>query len=109
MATYRLKRKTFGIGDAANNALGAAGSAVGNVAGGVMHGIGSGMNSKIGGIAGGGLTAATLGNTVSTMLGGGLLGKAVGYGATYFGGKALTQGIGKGLKNAGQSLKDRSM
>ena len=83
MARYRLKRKTFG-------ALEAAGNVLGNTAG---------------GLAG----AKVLGSAIKYGLGGGLLAGAVGLGAGYVAGKNITGGIGRGLKNAGQSLQDRSV
>lgn len=102
MARYRLKRKTFGVIEAAGNTLG-------NTAGGIMKGVGSAADSNIGRFAGGILGAGTIGSTVGYMLGGGPLAKLAGLGAGYVAGKAITGGVGKGLKTAGQNLQDRSM
>lgn len=98
MAKYRLKRKTFGVIEAAGNTLG-------NTAGGLMKGVGAAADSKIGRVAGGVLGAGTIGSTLGYMMGGSLLAKGLGYVA----GKAITGGVGKGLKDAGQSLQDRSV
>ena len=98
MATYRIKRKTFGVIEAAGNTLG-------NTAGGLMKGVGTAADSKIGKFAGGVIGAGTIGRTLGNMTGMPLLGTIGGYVA----GKAITGGIGKGLKDAGQSLQDRSV
>ncbi len=98
MAKYRLKRKTFGVIEAAGNTLG-------NTAGGLMKGVGSAADSKIGRFAGGVIGAGTIGKTLGMMTGMPLLGTVGGYIA----GKAITGGVGKGLKDAGQSLQDRSV
>jgi hypothetical protein len=98
MATYRIKRKTFGVIEAAGNTLG-------NTAGGLMKGVGAAADSKIGKFAGGVIGAGTIGRTLGYMTGMPLLGTIGGYVA----GKAITGGIGTGLKNAGQSLQDRSV
>ena len=97
MAKYRLKRKTFGVIEAAGNTLG-------NTAGGLMKGVGAAADSKVGRFAGGVLGAGTLGHTIGSLTGMPLLGTVGGYIA----GKAITGGVGKGLKDAGQSLQDRS-
>ena len=97
MATYRIKRKTFGVIEAAGNTLG-------NTAGGLMKGVGAAADSKIGRFAGGVIGAGTIGRTLGMMTGMPLLGTIGGYVA----GKAITGGVGKGLKDAGQSLQDRS-
>jgi hypothetical protein len=97
MAKYRLKRKTFGVVEAAGNVLG-------NTAGGLMKGVGTIADSKIGRIAGGVIGAKTLGHTIGALTGMPLLGTIGGYIA----GKAITGGVGSGLKEAGQSLQDRS-
>jgi len=97
MATYRIKRKTFGVIEAAGNTLG-------NTAGGLMKGVGAAADSKIGRFAGGIVGAGTIGRTLGYMTGMPLLGTIGGYVA----GKAITGGVGKGLKDAGQSLQDRS-
>jgi hypothetical protein len=98
MATYRIKRKTFGVIEAAGNTLG-------NTAGGLMKGVGTAADSKIGKFAGGVIGAGTIGRTLGNMTGMPLLGTIGGYVA----GKAITGGIGRGLKDAGQSLQDRSV
>lgn len=98
MAKYRLKRKTFGVIEAAGNTLG-------NTAGGLMKGVGAAADSKIGRFAGGVIGAGTLGQTIGSLTGMPLLGTVGGYIA----GKAITGGVGKGLKDAGQSLQDRSV
>lgn len=97
MAKYRLKRKTFGVIEAAGNTLG-------NTAGGLMKGVGAAADSKIGRFTGGVVGAGTLGYTLGSLTGHPILGALGGYIA----GKAITGGIGSGLKNAGQSLQDRS-
>jgi hypothetical protein len=98
MATYRIKRKTFGVIEAAGNTLG-------NTTGGLMKGVGAAADSKIGKFAGGVIGAGTIGRTLGNMTGMPLLGTIGGYVA----GKAITGGIGRGLKDAGQSLQDRSV
>ena len=98
MAKYRLKRKTFGVIEAAGNTLG-------NTAGGLMKGVGAAADSKIGRFAGGVIGAQTIGHTLGALTGMPLLGTFGGYIA----GKAITGGVGKGLKDAGQSLQDRSV
>lgn len=84
MARYRLKRKTYGIGDAVSNTLG-----------GGMETIGKAADTKLGGLAG-------------AMAGIGLLGKMglgpLGYLASGALGAAAVRGIGKGLQSAGQNL-----
>ena len=98
MAKYRIKRKTFGVVEAAGNTLG-------NTAGGLMKGVGAAADSKIGRFAGGVIGAGTIGRTLGYMTGMPLLGTVGGYIA----GKAITGGVGSGLKEAGQSLQDRSV
>ena len=87
MARYRLKRKTFGVGDAISNTVGGVAQTVGNVA-----------DTKIGGLAGG-LGAASLASKIG-FLGGGPIGMAIG-GLL---GAAATRGVGKGLKSMGESM-----
>lgn len=101
MARYRLKRKTFGVGDAVQNTIG-----------GVTEGVGKAMDTKVGGAAGalvggsllsGALTTGMLANTsVATTLGSlaGPAGLLIGAGL----GAAAARGIGKGLKTAGQDM-----
>ena len=98
MAKYRLKRKTFGVIEAAGNTLG-------NTVGGLMKGVGAAADSKIGRFAGGVVGANTIGRTISYMTGGHPILGAIG---GYIAGKAITGGVGKGLKEAGQNLQDRS-
>ena len=102
MARYRLKRKTFG-------ALEAAGNVLGNTAGGVMKGAGSVLDSNAGRVVGGLAGAKVLGSAIKYGLGGGLGAGLVGGIAGYVAGKNITGGVGKGLKDAGQSLQDRSV
>ena len=96
MATYHLKRKTFGILEAGQNVLG-----------GVAGGVGKAMDSTPAAIAGGvhgfvGPVGTTLGTALSGAIGpiGGLLGRIVGAGVE----SAAVRGVGKGLKNASDSL-----
>lgn len=92
MAIYRLKRKTFGVvGDAAKNTLGGATEMTGKA-----------LNSDVGGTLGG---VAGAGIATGGALGIGGLGLGVpGAIGGYVVGKALTKGVGKGLKNAGQDM-----
>ena len=94
MATYRLKRKTYGMAEAAGNTLG-----------GIAGGVGKALDSKPAAIAGGLAGGATLGGAISAGLAGlgglasaasGPLGWLVGAGI----GAAATRGLGKGLKEA---------
>lgn len=93
MATYRLKRKYFGLADAAQNTLGAVGGAIKSTAGGIMEGAGKVLDSSAGGLAGR-IAGAAAGSAL------GPLGTIAGFA---FGNK-LSRGLGKGLKNAGQDL-----
>ena len=104
MAEYRLKRKTKTF-----NVIEAAGSALGNTTGGILKGVGSVADSKVGRVGGGVLGAMTLGRTLGTVMSGVPFGGVLGTLGGYVAGKAITGGIGKGLKNAGQSLQDRSV
>jgi predicted phage tail protein len=85
---YRLKRKTFGVAEAAQNVIGGAAETAGNIA-----------DTKIGGLAGGLAT----GGAIQSALGIGLgpVGWLIGAGL----GAAATRGIGKGLKSIGESVK----
>ena len=94
MARYVIKRKTYGIAEAASNTIG-----------GVAHGVGQALDSTpaaaVGGVAGG----ATLGSAIASGLAStGLLGTAVGGPLGWLGGAgrgaAATKGLGKGLKAA---------
>lgn len=90
MARYRLKRKIYGVVDAAGNVLS-------NTAGGVMQGAGKAMDTTIGGLTGGVLAAPVI---ASLIPGAGPLGLLAGAAI----GSAATRGLGKGLKSAGQDL-----
>lgn len=92
MAKYRLKRKTYGVVDAAGNVLG-------NTVGGVAQGAGKMMDTKLGGLAGG---IASMGAFGSTLAGLGL--GPLGWLAAGALGASATRGLGKGLKSAGQNL-----
>lgn len=99
MARFRIKRKTFGVADAAQNVIGGAAETAGNIA-----------DTKIGGLAGGlatgGLVAGKLGLTAAGALSS--LGAAAGPVGWLIGaglGAAATRGIGKGLKSVGESIK----
>ena len=61
MAIYRLKRKYYGLADAASNTLGTVGNAVKSGVGGVLEGTGKTMDTSVGGLAGriGGAAAGT--------------------------------------------------
>ena len=89
MARYRLKRKYYGVVDAAGNVLS-------NTAGGIMQGAGKAMDTKIGGLTGGLLAAPAIGGLIGLGPLGLLAGAAIG--------SAATRGLGKGLKSAGQDL-----
>ena len=85
---YRLKRKTFGVAEAAQNVIGGAAETAGNIA-----------DTKIGGLAGGLAT----GGAIQSALGIGLgpVGWLIGAGL----GAAATRAAGKGLKSIGESIK----
>lgn len=96
MARYKIKRKTYGLAEAAKNT-------VGGVAGGVGKALDSTPAAVAGGLAGG----ATIGSSIASGLSGlggiastfsGPLGWLVGAGI----GAAATRGLGKGLKNAAE-------
>ncbi len=101
MAKHRLKRKTFGV---VQNTLNGVGDTLKTTAGGIMEGVGRAAETNAAGVVGGALTAAKFGGAIGSVLGGGFLGKAIGTGLGYVAGKALTKGIGRGVKNAGQDL-----
>lgn len=90
MARYRLKRKYYGVVDAAGNVLS-------NTAGGIMQGAGKAMDTTIGGLTGGLLGAPLI---AGLMPGLGPLGYLAGAAIS----SAATRGLGKGLKSAGQDL-----
>ena len=98
MATYTLKRKTYGLADAASNTIG-----------GIAGGVGKALDSKpaaiAGGLAGGALLGAKISAGLSSLgglasIGAGPIGWLVGAGL----GAAATRGLGKGLKSASDSL-----
>ena len=95
MARFRLKRKTFGVAEAAQNTIGGVAETAGNIA-----------DTKVGGVAGGIGGGALLGSTIAAGL------PALGFAAGPVGwligaglGAAATRGIGKGLKSIGESVK----
>lgn len=94
MATYRIKRKLFGLLDQANETVK-----------GAEAGLGRAMNSNVGGIIGG-----VAGGTFGGSLIGGALDSMGVPGASLMGpvagamiGAKVTRGIGKGLENASQT------
>ncbi len=84
MARYRLKRKTYGVGEA-----------IGNTLCGVTESVGKAADTKLGGLVG-----AVGGMSLLTNLGLGPLGWLAS-GAL---GAAAVRGAGKGLKSAGQDM-----
>ena len=98
MATYRLKRKTFGWAEGAQNTIG-----------GIAGGVGKALDSKPAAVAGGLAGGATLGSAIGQGLSslGGLAGAASGPLGWLVGagiGAAATRGLGKGLKSASDSM-----
>lgn len=96
MATYHLKRKTFGFAEAAQNTIG-----------GVAGGVGKALDSTPAAIAGAAHGAmGPVGSAIGTGLsalgipGGEILGRVVGAGVE----GAAVRGLGKGLKSASDSL-----
>ena len=85
---YRLKRKTFGVAEAAQNVIGGAAETAGNIA-----------DTKIGGLAGGLATGGAIQSALG--LGMGPVGWLIGAGL----GAAATRAAGKGLKSVGESIK----
>ena len=79
-----IKRKTFGVAEAAQNVIGGAAETAGNIA-----------DTEIGGLATGGAIQSALG------IGMGPIGWLIGAGL----GAAATRGVGKGLKSIGESIK----
>ena len=115
MATYRLKRKYFGavgeIGSAAANIVGGTVNAAKNTAGAVLEGTGDAVKT-VGalatpvGMGGAGLAGGAIGGVL-----GGPVGAAIGAGIGGLVGSAAggivdktAQGLGKGLKTAGQGM-----
>lgn len=98
MATYTLKRKTYGLADAASNTIG-------GIAGGVGKALDSQPAAVAGGLAGGALLGSKIAAGLSSLgglasIGAGPIGWLVGAGL----GAAATRGLGKGLKGASDSL-----
>ncbi len=90
MATYRLKRKSYGIVEGAEN-----------VVGGTMKGVGKAADTALGGVAGAAMGAKYLGEGIGAVTGlGGLGGALLGAGL----GALTMRGAGKGLKSAGDSM-----
>lgn len=97
---YIIKRKTFGVAEAAQNVIGGAAETAGNIA-----------DTKIGGMAGGLATAGLMRTGLTSLVGsssglmgsvlGGPIGLLIGAGL----GAAATRGVGKGLKSIGESIK----
>ena len=85
---YRIKRKTFGVAEAAQNVIGGAAETAGNIA-----------DTKIGGLAGGLATGGTIQSALG--IGMGPVGWLIGAGL----GAAATRAAGKGLKSVGESIK----
>ena len=85
---YRLKRKTFGVAEAAQNVIGGAAETAGNIA-----------DTKIGGLAGGLATGGAIQSALG--IGMGPIGWLIGAGL----GAAATRAAGKGLKSVGESIK----
>ena len=93
---YRIKRKTFGVAEAAQNVIGGTMETAGNIADTKIGGV-------AGGLAGGSMLGAKIGAALPGMLGfaSGPIGWLVGAGL----GAAAARGIGKGLKSVGESIK----
>ena len=91
-----IKRKTFGVAEAAQNVIGGAAETAGNIA-----------DTKIGGLAGGIAGGSMLGAKIGAALPGALgfasgpIGWLIGAGL----GAAATRAAGKGLKSVGESIK----
>lgn len=84
MARYRLKRKTYGVGEA-----------VGNTLGGVTESVGKAADTKLGGLVG---AAGGIGLLGTMGLG------PLGWLASGALGAAAVRGAGKGLKSLGQDM-----
>lgn len=87
---YRIKRKTFGVAEAAQNVIGGAAETAGNIA-----------DTKIGGLAGGLATGGAIASHIGALSALGPVGWLIGAGL----GAAATRGVGKGLKSIGESIK----
>jgi hypothetical protein len=83
-----IKRKTFGVAEAAQNVIGGAAETAGNIA-----------DTKIGGLAGGLATGGAIQSALG--IGMGPIGWLIGAGL----GAAATRAAGKGLKSVGESIK----
>lgn len=94
MATYRIKRKYFGLAEAASNTLGTVGNTIKSGVGGVLEGAGKAMDTSVGGLAG------RIGGAMAGTAIGGVPGAILGFLA---GGK-MVRSAGKGIKNAGQDM-----
>lgn len=104
MATYRIKRKQYGLVDgvtgAAANTLGGISTAAGKT-------LDSGVGGLVGGVAGAHLGGAAIGAGIDAVTGGilgGPISSLLGYAAGYKLGNAATREVGKGLKEAGQDF-----
>lgn len=97
MAKIVLRRKTYGLAEAAGNTIGGVAQGVGQaldskpaaMAGGLAGGavLGGSITSALAGLGGLGGVAATLSNPLGWLVGAGI-------------GAAATRGLGKGLKEA---------
>lgn len=85
-----IKRKTFGVAEAAQNVIGGAAETAGNIA-----------DTKIGGLAGGLATGGAISSAIPALAGLGPVGWLVGAGL----GAVATRAAGKGLKSIGESIK----
>jgi len=83
-----IKRKTFGVAEAAQNVIGGAAETAGNIA-----------DTKIGGLAGGLATGGAIQSALG--IGMGPIGWLIGAGL----GAAATRAAGKGLKSVAESIK----
>jgi len=98
MARFIIKRKTFGVIEAAQNTIGGTLETAGNIADTKIGGL-------TGGIAGGSMMGSAIASKYLSGLGAGLAGPAgwlIGAGL----GAAATRGIGKGLKSIGEGIKE---
>ena len=93
-----IKRKTFGVAEAAQNVIGGAAETAGNIA-----------DTKIGGIAGGLATGGAIASGLASMAGPGLVGSVLGGPVGWLVGAGLgaaaTRAAGKGLKSVGERIK----
>lgn len=93
-----IKRKTFGVAEAAQNVIGGTAETAGNIA-----------DTKIGGLAGGLATGGAIASGLASMAGPGLVGSVLGGPVGWLVGAGLgaaaTRAAGKGLKSVGESIK----